>query len=121
MNKRTVGYWLSTVLFCVALGAGGVANLLRAEPQRAIIEDLGYPVFLMTIIGTFKILGVIALLAPSFPRVKEWAYAGFTFDLLGAAASHGLAGHAVASMAPPLVLLSLMAVSYWLRPESRRL
>lgn len=121
MNKRLAGYWVATVLFCLALGAGGVANLVKAEPQRVVMESLGYPLYMMTILGAFKVLGVIALLVPGFARLKEWAYAGFTFDLIGAAASHILAGDPVTSALPPLVLMLVGAASYWLRPESRRL
>ena len=116
-----MGYWVATLLFCLALGAGGVADILKMEPQRVAIEGLGYPLYVMTILGVFKGFGVIALLAPGFPRLKEWAYAGFTFNLIGAAASHTLAGAPVTSVLPPLVLMVLGAASYWLRPESRRL
>ena len=88
MNIRLVGYWIATALFCVAMTAGGTINLLRVELQQEAMANLGYPMYLMTILGVAKILGVIALLAPRLPLLKEWAYAGFTFDMLGAAASH---------------------------------
>ena len=92
MDKRQIGYWLATGLFCVAMAAGGTMNLLRVEPQQVAMAELGYPDSLMTILGVAKILGVIALFAPGFPLLKEWAYAGFTFDLLGASASHAFVG-----------------------------
>ena len=121
MHKKVVGYWVATVLFCLALGAGGVGDILMLEPQRVVIQGLGYPLYVMTILGVFKGFGVVALLAPGFPRLKEWAYAGFAFNLLGAVASHTLAGDPLTAALPPLVLMILGAVSYWLRPESRRL
>ncbi len=116
MNKQTAGYWAATVLFCLAMAASGVMNLLRVEQMKESITALGYPEYLMTILGVAKILGVIALLSPSTPLLKEWAYAGFTFDLLGASASHALAGDPIVETTVPLVILGIAAASYFLRP-----
>jgi len=121
MNKKHVGYWVATALFCLAMTMGGTMNVLRAEVQREAISSLGYPEYLMTILGVAKLLGVVALLLPAMKLVKEWAYAGFTFDLLGASASHGFAGHSIVEITIPLVVLSIAATSYWLRPAERRL
>ncbi len=121
MNKRLVGYWLVTVLFCLAMTAGGTMNLMRAEMQKEAMAALGYPDYLMTILGVAKILGVIALLIPGVPLLKEWAYAGFTFDLLGAASSHAFVGDSPAEMLVPLVILAIAIASYCLRPSTRRL
>ena len=122
MNKKLVGYWVTTALFCLVMTADGVASLLRIEQQQAIMEVLGYPPYLMTLLGILKLLGVVALLAPGFARLKEWAYAGFSFDLIGAAFSFAAAGDPTpACIAPPLLILAVVAVSYVLRPESRRL
>ena len=99
----------------------GSANLLRIEVQREAIEALGYPVYLMTILGVAKLLGVIALLAPRLPVLKEWAYAGFAFDMLGASASHAFVGDPIPSVTIPLVVMTVGSVSYVLRPDSRRL
>ena len=121
MDKRLIGYWLATGLFCAAMAAGGTMNLLRAEVQKESIAALGYPEYLMTILGVAKILGVIALLAPGFPLLKEWAYAGFTFDMLGASASHAFVSDPPMETALPLIILGIAAASYFLRPASRRL
>ena len=83
MKKQLIGYWLATALFCLAMTAGGMMNLMRADMQKEAMTALGYPDYLMTILGVAKMLGVIALLIPGVPLLKEWAYAGFTFDLLG--------------------------------------
>jgi hypothetical protein len=85
------------------------------------MEALGYPIYLMTILGAAKVLGVIALLIPGQPILKEWAYAGFTFDMLGASASHAFAEDTLPSIVIPLAILALGAVSYLLRPDSRRI
>ena len=73
-------------------------NLIRYEEQREAMAELGYPVYLMTILGVAKLLGVLALLLPGTPLLKEWAYAGFTFDLLGASVSHAFVGHSIAQI-----------------------
>ncbi len=121
MNKRLIGYWVATALFCLAMTAGGTMNLMRAEMQQEAMAALGYPDYLMTILGVAKMLGVIALLIPGVPLLKEWAYAGFTFDLLGAAVSHGFVGDALAEIVMPLVILAIAIGSYCLRPPARRL
>ena len=121
MDKRMIGYWLATGLFCAAMAAGGTMNLMRAEVQKESISALGYPEYLMTILGVAKLLGVVALLMPRFPLLKEWAYAGFTFDLLGASASHAFVRDPTMETALPLIILGIAAASYFLRPASRRL
>ncbi|QDT60543.1 hypothetical protein SV7mr_30670 [Stieleria bergensis] len=121
MNKQLVGYWAVTALFCVAMAASGAMNLLRVEQMRESITALGYPEYLMTILGVAKVLGVVALLIPGAPLLKEWAYAGFTFDLLGASASHAFMSDPIAETIVPLVILGIAAASYFLRPATRRL
>ena len=113
-------YWATTVLFCAAFAAGGSGHLVRAEPVAEGMATLGYPAYVMTILGVAKLLGVVALLVPGKALLKEWAYAGFAFDLLGATASHLFVGDPPADVLPPLVLLAVGAASYLTRPASRR-
>ncbi len=121
MNREMIGYWVATGLFCAVFAFGGTSHLLRTEAMAEGIASLGYPAYLMTILGVAKLLGVAALLVPGKPLLKEWAYAGFTFDLLGATTSHAFTGDPLSEIAPPVVLLLVGAVSYLLRPASRRL
>ncbi len=121
MNRNNAAYWIATGLFCAVFLFGGISHLLRTEAMAEGIASLGYPAYLMTILGTAKVLGVAALLAPGRPLLKEWAYAGFSFDLLGATASHTFAGDPLSEIAPPVMLLLVGAASYLLRPDSRRL
>ncbi len=121
MNKRLISYWAVTALFCLAMTAAGSMNLMRAEEPMESMVALGYPEYLLTILGVAKILGVIALLIPGVPLLKEWAYAGFTFDLLGAASSHAFVGDSPAEILVPLVVLAVAITSYCLRPPTRRL
>jgi hypothetical protein len=82
---------------------------------------LGYPVYFLTIIGVWKLLGVIALLVPKFPLLKEWAYAGFFFLMSGAVFSHVAVGDPFKEDIPSLLLLVLTAVSWNFRPAARKL
>ncbi len=117
----STAYWVVTILFCLAIGAGGVADLVLLKEAVEIVKALGYPEYFIRMIGAWKVLGVIALLAPGFPRLKEWAYAGMAFDLIGASVSHCANGHPAKDVAVPLVLLGVGALSYVLRPEERRM
>ncbi|MEM7785165.1 MAG: DoxX family protein [Planctomycetota bacterium] len=121
MTKKNVFYWIATGLFCLAMAGSGVANLVGVEQLKESIVGLGYPTYLMTILGTAKLAGVVALLLPKLAILKEWAYAGFTFDLLGASASHAFAGHAVPEIVVPAMILSIAFASYLLRPSERRI
>jgi uncharacterized membrane protein YphA (DoxX/SURF4 family) len=120
-NKRSWGYWFATIPFCLMLTFSGITNLLQIDAALEIMRHLGYPDYLLPLLGVWKILGVLALLVPGFPLLKEWAYAGFAFDISGAAYSHLAAGDGPVSTIGPAVFLVVMALSYVLRPESRRL
>ncbi|MEO1528179.1 MAG: DoxX family protein [Planctomycetota bacterium] len=119
MNRPTMSYWLFTGLFSLSMGAAGVLNLVRFEGQQTSMVSLGNPIYLMSILGVAKVLGVIALLIPKAPLLKEWAYAGFTFNLFGASASHAFAGHAPPEIIVPLALFALAVASYKTRPPER--
>jgi hypothetical protein len=121
MQRKTIAYWATTSLFCAVLGFSGVAHTTRLDTLVESMTGLGYPVYVMTIIGIAKLCGVVALLAPGRPLLKEWAYAGFTFNLIGATASHVFVGDPLSETLPPVVLLGLGAASYFLRPRARRL
>lgn len=118
---RVLGYWISTALVAFAIGMGGVADVLGLPEVVEGMRKLGYPDYFATIIGVWKVAGAIVLVAPRFPLVKEWAYAGIVFDLTGAAASHAFSGDPIANVLIPLVLLVLLVASWWLRPAERRL
>ena len=118
---RTIAYWIATILGPASFMIGGVLFLARAEQPSATLAELGYPPYLLEILGTWKILGALAVLAPGLPRLKEWAYAGFFFELSGAAASHVLAGHSIGKVLEPVVFLVFVLASWALRPASRRL
>jgi hypothetical protein len=119
MDARKFGYWAATGLGSAILTFGGLNELAHATRITETIAHLGYPAFLPSLLGTWKILAVVAILAPRFPRLKEWAYAGVFFDVTGAIVSHGVVGDGAAQLAPPLVVLALLATSWALRPAGR--
>jgi uncharacterized membrane protein YphA (DoxX/SURF4 family) len=119
---RVIAYWVTTALVVFELAMGGVWDLLRVPQVRGLIERLGYPSYFLVILGTWKLLGAVALAVPRFPRLKEWAYAGVLFDLTGAVASLFAAGLAdVGMVAYPMAMTGVAVASWALRPASRRL
>lgn len=101
--------------------AGGVQQMLQIGGYNEIITKLHYPLYLLTILGTWKILGVIAILIPKFPLLKEWAYAGFFFVMSGAAISHLAVGQNFTEAIPSLILLTVTVLSWYFRPSDRKL
>jgi hypothetical protein len=121
LAKKTLAYWIVTGLFCAVVGFSGFAHASHQESMVEAMTHLGYPLYFMTIIGIAKMSGVIAVLAPTRPLLKEWAYAGITFNLIGATASHAFSGDPMSHTVRPAIVLGLCLASYLLRPPSRRL
>jgi uncharacterized membrane protein YphA (DoxX/SURF4 family) len=121
MKAKAIGYWVTTALLVIGGLAGGAAQLTHQPANIEALRELGYPAYLATIIGFWKILGAVVLAVPRLPRLKEWAYAGFFFVMTGAAVSHVMGGSAAWHVAPPLVVAALTVASWALRPQSRAL
>src|SRR5690349_10583263 len=122
MSKRKkIIYWVATIWLCLGMLSSGLVQLLRVKEEVAFVIAMGYPVYFLTILGTWKMLGVIAVLIPGFPLIKEWAYAGFFFTATGALFSHIACGHPLVETIGPLLLLVLTIVSWYFRPADRRL
>src|SRR5262245_30139119 len=94
------------------MALSGGADLLRFQPFVDDLVRLGYPLYLLTILGIAKWLGVAAILHPRVPRLKEWAYAGFTFDLGGATIAQLVSQSTLAQILSPAFCAAVMAVSY---------
>jgi uncharacterized membrane protein YphA (DoxX/SURF4 family) len=118
-TARIVGYWITTVLVVTELAVGGVWDLRQTDQVRGVIEQLGYPAYLLTIMGTFKLAGAVALLIPGFPRIKEWAYAGAAITYASAIASHLIVGTGSGAAVAGTVLLALTIASWILHPAGR--
>lgn len=124
MNPKAIGYWATTAILVFAVLTGGVGELAHAWGTLETTTILGYPPYILTILGVWKVVGSIVLLLPGFPRLKEWAYAGIFFGMTGAVASHALAGDYgpyAYHLIGPLSLAVLAIVSWALRPQSRTL
>ncbi len=121
MKIKTIAYWVVTVLLVFAVMSGGAAELMHRPENIQGTIALGYPVYFIMIIGTWKILGGIALLAPGFGRLKEWAYAGIFFNMTGAAVSHIVMGDPAWHAVMTISLAALTVASWALRPQSRTL
>lgn len=117
-------YWIATLWLALGMVSTGWVQLSGAKegPGGADnLSHLGYPLYLATLLGAWKILGVVAVLIPGFPLLKEWAYAGFLFIMTGAMYSHTAAGDPVKELLPALLLLVLTVLSWYFRPADRKI
>jgi uncharacterized membrane protein YphA (DoxX/SURF4 family) len=115
---RKVAYWITTGLVAAVSVFAGINYLMGSEATVKGFAHVGYPQQLRVLLGIAKPLGAIALLVPGWPRLKEWAYAGFTFAWIAAIVAHYRADGPAAAIGP-VVLLVLLAVSYVTRPVGR--
>lgn len=117
-------YWIATIWLALGMISTGAVQLLKLKAGQGgvdMINHLGYPVYLLTILGTWKILGSVAVLIPRFPLLKEWAYAGFFFVMTGAIFSHIAVVDSVSQLFPALLLLILTLISWYFRPTNRKI
>ena len=120
-TTKAVAYWMTTGIVVFAMFSGGIAELVRRPETVNGMMQLGYPVYFVMILGSWKLLGSLALVVPGFPRVKEWAYAGIFFNMTGAAVSHIVCHDAAWHVVVTLGLAALAVASWALRPASRTL
>lgn len=121
MTKRNkIIYWIATGWLALGMVSTGTVQLLRTKEELDLMAVLGYPVYFLTILGIWKLLGTVVVLIPKFPLIKEWAYAGFFFAMSGAIFSHIAAGSAAVDLFGPSLLLILTTVSWYFRPAERK-
>jgi len=121
MTKRTkIIYWIATAWLSLGMLSTGIVQLIKLKEEVENITQLGYPAYILTLLGIWKFLGVIAILIPRFPLLKEWAYAGFFFAMSGAIFSHLVAGNGAKELFGPTLLLVLTILSWYLRPATRK-
>lgn len=122
MSKRNkIIYWTATIWLALGMLSTGIVQLIQLKEETEMVNRLGYPSYLLSIIGVWKILGVMAVLAPKFPLLKEWAYAGFFFVMSGAMLSHFAIGDGAKEFFGPVLLLILTFVSWYFRPVNRKI
>jgi uncharacterized membrane protein YphA (DoxX/SURF4 family) len=114
MKITRIIYWLATVLICFFMGFSGYNDLVKNPEFVASMQHRGYPIYLLTFLGTAKVGAVIVLLLPIKSRIKDWAYAGISFDLLGASYSHYMSGDGTKEILIPLVAFAITLISYYL-------
>jgi uncharacterized membrane protein YphA (DoxX/SURF4 family) len=120
VRYRSACYWLATGLVVAELGLGGIWDIMRLPFVRDLVTHLGYPSYFLVLLGTWKVLGAVALLVPRRALLKEWAYAGVLFTYTGAIVSHLTTGYDLAELVLLVPLAALTVVSWALRPPSRR-
>ena len=122
MTKRNkIIYWVATLWLALGMLSTGIVQLISVDEEVENITQLGYPAYILTIIGVWKMLGVATVLVPKFPLIKEWAYAGFFFAMSGAIISHLASADPIKEIFPPLLLLVLTVLSWYFRPANRKL
>ncbi len=121
MKKRDkIIYWVATIWLSLGMVSGGIFQLMKMEDAVNNFKHLGYPEYLLTLLGIWKLLGVIAILIPKYPVLKEWAYAGFFFAMTGALVSHLIMGDPFSETFPSVFTLILVIVSWYFRPAERK-
>lgn len=120
-KAHKITYWVATIWLSLGMLSTGIVQLLHLEADVTKIQHLGYPVYFLTLLGIWKILGVVAILSPRFVLVKEWAYAGFFFAMSGAVISHLAIHDPILEILPSVWLVVLTVVSWYFRPESRKM
>ena len=119
MKAKTIGYWVTTVLAAPLFAVPGAGLLARMPHFTEEMAHLGYPLYFLTFLGVWKVLGALAILVPRLPRLKEWAYAGMIFDCTGAAASRAASGDGLGVVIGLFAIAGLVVASWALRPEGR--
>jgi DoxX-like family len=117
-------YWIATLWLALGMISTGAVQLLKAKEGQGgvdMINHLGYPIYLLTLLGTWKIMGTVTMLIPKFPLLKEWAYSGFFFVMTGAIFSHVASGDSINAIFPALLLLILTLLSWYFRPMDRKI
>jgi len=118
---KLIIYWIATALLAIGMLQSGIFAVMRTDQWVKLVTALGYPVYFLTILGVWKILGVIAILVPKFKLVKEWAYAGFFFAMTGALASHLFChDYDIRGLMGPSFQALFVVVSWYFRPASRK-
>ncbi|MFQ3576444.1 MAG: DoxX family protein [Cytophagales bacterium] len=113
MKRIDIFFWIFTGLLIPSLGYGSIMELTGNPHSIEIITSLGYPAYLSPFLGVARILALIAIFTPKFPRLKEWAYAGLVFDVIGATYSQVAVGNPLAYTMFPLIILGLIFGSYY--------
>jgi hypothetical protein len=117
---RLIAFWITTGIISLQVASGAYFDLTKFPNFAKIAEHLGYPAYLLTILGVLRVFALITLLIPRFPQLKEWAYAGLFFEFILAVVSHIAVGDNVQAWMWPLIFVIFLLASWYLRPASRK-
>lgn len=120
-KTQRVLYWIATIWLALGMVSSGIVQLMRIPEEVEMMQHLGYPLYFLTLMGVWKMLGVLAILVPRTPLLKEWAYAGFFFAMSGAFISHLAVGQPFSEAVPSLTLLVVTVLSWYFRPADRKI
>jgi hypothetical protein len=120
-KRKVIWYWIITVILSFCIFSGGLAQALQVKGVVQGFKPLGYPNYFISLIGVWKVLGVIAILIPKFKLLKEWAYAGIFFAMSGAVISHIASDDVSVQIIAPFLLAVLTVLSWYLRPADRKI
>src|SRR3569833_2521788 len=120
-KRKAIWYWIITILLSFSIFSGGLALALQLPDVIKGFKPLGYPTYFISLIGIWKMLGIIAILMPGFKLLKEWAYAGIFFTMTGAVISHIASNDIHVQIIAPAVLAIFTVLSWYLRPASRKI
>ena len=108
MKKLKTWYWVATIIFALMMIMDGFGGIIQQEAGKEVLKHLGYPMYLLIIVGIAKLLGAASILQNKFKTIKEWAYAGFAINFIGAFASRAFVGDGISLLIPPLIALIIM-------------
>ena len=120
-KRKLIWYWIITAILSFCIFSGGLAQAMQVKGVLQGFKPLGYPTYFISLIGVWKVLGVIAILVPKFKLLKEWAYAGIFFTMTGAVISHIASNDVSVQIIAPVVLAVFTVLSWYLRPVDRKI
>lgn len=118
MKKLKTWYWIATIIFALMMIMDGFGGITQQEAGKEVLKHLGYPMYLLIIVGIAKLLGAISILQHKYTAIKEWAYAGFAINFIGAFASRAFVGDGISLLIPPVIALVIMFIPYTLWKKS---
>ena len=120
-KRKLIWYWIITGILSFCIFSGGLAQALQVKGVVEGFKPLGYPTYFISIIGVWKMLGIIAILIPGFKLLKEWAYAGIFFTMTGAVISHIASNDIHPQIIAPALFAVFAVLSWYLRPADRKI
>lgn len=121
MKSTNIIYWILTGMLALLMAFSGIANMMAGPPSIEVFDHIHFPHYMIQFLGLAKLLGAIVVIIPGFPRLKEWAYAGLSYDLLGAIYAAISVGDPIGKWAPITIGLLLIAGSYIFFHKRRKL